>query len=112
MHRVKTGIEGLDEILHGGFLTQTANLVEGAPGTGKTTLGMQFIYNGIQLYDEPGLIVTFEEFPQQYYRDAASFGGDFKKLEREGLRKDVLTSPEVTRLDLQRVGGMSVTAAK
>ncbi len=45
MQRVKTGIMELDEMLHGGFLPQTANVVEGAPGTGKTTLGMQFIYN-------------------------------------------------------------------
>jgi len=98
MQRVKTGIKGLDEMLHGGFLPQTANLVEGAPGTGKTTLGMQFIYNGITLYDEPGIILTFEEFPQQYYRDAAAFGWDFKALEREGRLKVIMTSPEVGRL--------------
>ena len=83
MERVKTGIEGLDKMLNGGFLPQTANLIEGAPGTGKTTLGMQFIYSGITRYNEPGVILTFEEFPQQYYRDAASLGWDFKKLERE-----------------------------
>ena len=64
--RVKTGIAELDQMLYGGFLPQSANLIEGAPGTGKTTLGMQFIYNGITRYDEPGLILTFEEFPQQY----------------------------------------------
>ena len=68
MDRVKTGITGLDEMLGGGFLPKTANLVEGAPGTGKTTLGMQFIYNGITQFNEPGIIITFEEFPKQYYR--------------------------------------------
>ena len=52
--RVKTDIKGLDEMLNGGFLPQTANLVEGPPGTGKSTLGMQFIYNGIRYHDEPG----------------------------------------------------------
>jgi circadian clock protein KaiC len=106
MERVKTGIAGLDEMLHGGFLPQTANLVEGAPGTGKTTLGMQFIYNGIVQFGEPGLIVTFEEFPQQYYRDAASFGWDFRRLEQEGKLRIIMTSPEITRLDLESVGGM------
>lgn len=106
MERVKTGIAGLDEMLHGGFLPRTANLVEGAPGTGKTTLGMQFIYNGIVQFGEPGLIVTFEEFPQQYYRDAASFGWDFRRLEQEGKLRVIMTSPEVTRLDLESVGGM------
>ena len=64
--RVKTGISGFDDMLGGGFLPQSANLVEGAPGTGKSTLGMQYIYNGIVNYNEPGLIITFEEFPQQY----------------------------------------------
>jgi circadian clock protein KaiC len=111
MQRVKTGIVELDEMLSGGFLPQTANLVEGAPGTGKTTLGMQFIYNGITQYDEPGLILTFEEFPQQYYRDASSFGWDFKQLEQEGKLKVIMTSPEISRLDLENVGGMIETMA-
>ncbi|HHN93889.1 MAG TPA: hypothetical protein ENK17_03900, partial [Anaerolineae bacterium] len=105
MERVKTGIPGLDEMLRGGFLPQTANLVEGAPGTGKTTLGMQFIYHGITACDEPGLILTFEEFPQQYYNDAANFGWDFRRLEREGKLRVMMTSPEVSRADLEQVGG-------
>lgn len=111
MQRVKTGIKGLDEMLKGGFLPQTANLVEGAPGTGKTTLGMQFIYNGITQYNEPGIILTFEEFPQQYYRDAATFGWDFKALEKQGLLKVIMTSPEVSKLDLEQVNGMIETLA-
>jgi len=105
MNRVKTGIKGLDEMLCGGFLPETANLVEGAPGTGKTTLGMQFINNGITLYDEPGLIITFEQFSQQYYRDAASFGWDFRGLEDAGKLRVIMTSPEVSRADLESVGG-------
>lgn len=109
MERVKTGIARLDDMLRGGFLPQTANLVEGAPGTGKTTLGMQFIYSGITLYNEPGLIVTFEEFPQQYYRDAANFGWDFRALEEQGKLRVIMTSPEVSRQDLESVGGMIET---
>jgi len=105
MERVKTGVPGLDEMLCGGFLPQTANLVEGAPGTGKTTLGMQFIYHGIVACGEPGLILTFEEFPQQYYNDAASFGWDFRQMEREGKLRVMMTSPEVSKTDLEQVGG-------
>jgi circadian clock protein KaiC len=105
MDRVKTGIKGLDTMLGGGFLRDTANLVEGAPGTGKTTLGMQFIYNGIQA-NEPGLIITFEEFPQQYYHDAAAFGWNFVDLEKQGLLKVVMTSPEASRLDIESVDGL------
>jgi circadian clock protein KaiC len=111
MERVKTGIKGLDEMLNGGFLPQSANLVEGAPGTGKTTFGMQFIHTGITQFDEPGLIITFEEFSQQYYHDAAAFGWDFEKLEKEGKLKVIMTSPEVSRLDLESVGGMIETHA-
>lgn len=112
MERVKTGIAGLDEMLYGGFLPLTANVVEGAPGTGKTTLGMQFIYSGIVQYNEPGIILTFEEFPQQYYRDAASFGWDFRALEAEGKLRVIMTSPEVTRRDLESMGGIIESMAE
>ncbi len=106
IEKVKTGIAGLDEMTGGGFVRGTANLVEGAPGTGKTTLGMQFIYNGIVKDNEPGLIITFEEFPQQYYHDAAAFGWDFVGLEKKGLLKVIMTSPEVSRLDVESIDGM------
>ncbi len=105
MKRVRTGIPGLDQMLCGGFLPQTANLIEGAPGTGKTTFGMQFIYNGIVQDNEAGIILTFEEFPQQYYRDAASFGWDFRQLERENKLRIIMSSPEVSKADLENIGG-------
>ena len=105
MERVRTGIPGFDELLGGGFLPQSANLVEGAPGTGKSTLGMQFIYHGIAACGEPGLILTFEELPEQYYRDALSFGWDFRRMEREGKLRVVMSSPEVSKADLEKVGG-------
>ncbi len=102
--RVPTGIPGLDEMLHGGFLSQTANLIEGAPGCGKTTLGMQFIRYGA-LHGEPGIILTFEQFPAQYYRDAASFGWDFRALERAGVLQVIMSSPEVSKADLESFNG-------
>ena len=105
MDRVKTGIPGLDDMLCGGLLAQSANLVEGAPGTGKSTLGMQFIYHGIVACGEPGLILTFEEFPQQYYRSAASFGWDLRRLEEERKLRVVMSSPEVSLAEMEQVGG-------
>jgi circadian clock protein KaiC len=104
LERVSTGVSGLDAMLGGGYLSQTANLVEGAPGCGKTTLGMQFIREGARR-GEAGIILTFEEFPQQYYRDAAAFGWDFRDFERRDLLRVVMTSPEVTKVDLERVNG-------
>ncbi|MGD2040677.1 MAG: ATPase domain-containing protein, partial [Anaerolineae bacterium] len=59
-----------------------------------------------------GLIVTFEEFPQQYYRDAEGFGWDFRQLEREGKLRVIMTSPEVSRADLESVGGTIETLAR
>ncbi|MBN2305304.1 MAG: ATPase [Anaerolineae bacterium] len=103
--RVPTGIAELDRMLHGGLLPGTANLVEGAPGTGKSTLGMQFIQHGITVCNEPGLILTFEEFPQQYYQDAANFGWDFHAHEANDKLRVIMTSPEVTRADLRQING-------
>ncbi len=106
MDRVHTGIEGLDELLYGGLLRGDAMLVAGAPGTGKTSLGMQFLYNGAAKYNEPGLLITFEEFPQRIYRDALSFGWDFPALEEEGKLKVLFTSPEVLQQDIIRDQGL------
>jgi len=103
--RVPTGIAGLDQMLHGGLLPQSANLLEGAPGTGKSTIGMQFIQHGIVAQGEPGLILTFEEFPQQYYRDAANFGWDFQAHEAADKLRVIMSSPDVSRRDLQQING-------
>jgi circadian clock protein KaiC len=106
MDRVKTGIEGLDQLLYGGFLRGDAVIVAGAPGTGKTSLGMQYVHNGITKYRENGLFITFEEFPERIYRDAGSFGWDFRALEEQGKLKVLFTSPEVLQQDVIREQGI------
>jgi|DewCreStandDraft_5_1066085.scaffolds.fasta_scaffold00451_18 circadian clock protein KaiC len=92
--RVTTGIPGLDEMLHGGFLPGSSVLVGGAPGTGKTTLALQFLTHGAQ-QGQAGLWISFEEFPQSVFRDAQSLGWDLHDLERRGLLHMLFTSPEV-----------------
>ena len=106
MDRVKTGIEGLDQLLFGGLLPGDAMLVSGAPGTGKTSLGMQYLYNGITKYQQPGLFITFEEFPQRIYRDAANYGWDFRALQDAGQLKVLFTSPEILQQDIVREEGL------
>jgi circadian clock protein KaiC len=106
MDRVRTGIDGLDQLLHGGFLRGDAVLVAGAPGTGKTSLGMQYIYNGATEYQEPGIFITFEEFPERIYRDAENYGWDFRGLEEQGKLKVLFTSPEVLQQDIIRDQGI------
>jgi circadian clock protein KaiC len=93
--RTKTGIVGLDKMLNGGLIHGTVTLIAGSPGTGKTTLGLQFIYNGATKYNENGLIVTFEELPDQIYKDASEFGWDLRSLEEKNKIKVMATSPFV-----------------
>ena len=57
---VKSGIKGLDEVLFGGIPRGNIILVAGTAGTGKTTLGVEFVYRGARQFNEPGVIVLFE----------------------------------------------------
>ena len=70
---VSTGIEGLDDILRGGFPQNRLYLVEGEPGTGKTTLALQFLLEGARL-GEPGLYVTLSESSDELRAVAQSHG--------------------------------------
>ncbi len=106
MGKLPLGIKGLDELFLGGLIEGHSLLIEGAPGTGKTTLGLQFVYHGASELDEPGIIVTFEQFPEQLYRDAAQFGWDLRALEDEDKLRVISTSPEVFNEQIQEPGGM------
>jgi circadian clock protein KaiC len=95
MDKAVSGIQGLDEVLQGGYPLQSAIIVEGEPGTGKTTLGFQFLYHGIILQNEPGLYITFEEFPEQLYKNMKQFGWDLKELERKNKLRVICVSPQL-----------------
>lgn len=71
--RLATGIEGLDDILQGGFPANRIYLVEGEPGAGKTTLALQFLMEGVRL-GEAGLYVTLSETKEELEASAASHG--------------------------------------
>ena len=58
--RISTGIAGLDDVLNGGLTPHCLYLVEGSPGTGKTTLGLQFLLDGAAR-GERGLYITLSE---------------------------------------------------
>lgn len=93
--RVTTGIKELDDMLGGGFLPNSMALVRGAPGTGKTSLALQFLLHGAAKRGEPGLIISFEEFPSSLHRDAESLGWNLRDLEASGKLHLMFTSPAV-----------------
>ena len=95
MTRARTGIQGFDEMLGGGLMRNDAIMVAGPAGSGKTTLGLEFLINGITRYGENGIYVTFEEMPDQIYRDATNLGWDIKKLEDAGQLRIICTSPHL-----------------
>jgi circadian clock protein KaiC len=88
-------MKGIDEMLNGGFVPGSMVLVRGAPGTGKTSFSLQFLVHGAMKQNEPGLLISFEEFPSSLYRDAESLGWDLKSLEASGKLHLMFTSPEV-----------------
>ena len=80
VQKVPTGIEGFDDICHGGLPTGRATLISGTSGTGKTVFSLHFLYNGIKQFGEPGIFVTFEESPIDILRNASSFGWALQDL--------------------------------
>jgi len=99
--RARLGVPGLDEMLSGGLIAGSIALFQGAPGTGKTTLGMQFLYEGVKQQGESGLLITFEQFPHTLYRDALAHGWNLRELEQDGKLRVVFTSPQVFLSSLQ-----------
>ena len=71
--RTATGVEGLDAILHGGLLAGRSYLLEGDPGTGKTTIALRFLMEGAAR-GERGLYVTLSETEAELRDGAASHG--------------------------------------
>ena len=70
----KTGIDGLDDILNGGIVNNSTTLVSGNPGAGKSILGLQYIYNGIEQFGEKGIFLSFEENTEDLRQAAESIG--------------------------------------
>ena len=81
--KIKTGIDGLDVMLKGGFLRGRNILLSGPAGSGKSTLAMQFVYYGAS-NGEKSLYVTLEESKEKLIEDMLKFGLDLEKAQQKG----------------------------
>ena len=92
--RARTGIDGLDDVLGGGFPRNRLYLIQGNPGSGKTTAGLQFLLQG-RAEGEAGLCVTLSETAHELNGVARSHGWSLEGIQlyelapgEEGLKSD------------------------
>src|SRR6266581_780666 len=108
---IRTGIDGLDEILLGGIPRNNVILVQGPAGSGKTLMGIEFIYRGITEFNEPGIIVVFESGPGKIIRDAAGFGWNLPELQQQNKLKIVFTTAQVLDRELRSPNSLLLETA-
>jgi circadian clock protein KaiC len=94
-----TGIKGFDEISEGGLPQNRTTLVSGNAGSGKTLFGIDFLIKGATDYNEPGILMSFEETEDELYKDVASLNMDLPRL--VSRKKIVLDHVILERKDIQ-----------
>jgi circadian clock protein KaiC len=108
VEKIRTMIEGFDDISHGGLPIGRTTLLSGTSGTGKTLFSLQFLFNGISYFNEPGVFVTFEESPSDIIKNACIFGWDLQRLIEEGKLFILDASPDPEGQDI--VGNFDLSA--
>jgi len=78
--KIRTGIPGFDLIVDGGLKEGKTIVLSGESGSGKSTFGMQFLYNGASDFGEPGIFVTLTQSPQDLISDFRGYGWHIEKL--------------------------------
>ncbi len=81
MKRIKTGIDGLDDLVNGGFPEKTVHLIRGPTGSAKTLFGLQYIQEGVK-EGEKGLFLSVEESRDNMKRAVESFDLDWEPYEK------------------------------
>jgi len=102
MDLVKTGIEGLDSMLGGGFPKGHIVTVMGSFGTGKTTLGMQFLLHGLAK-GERGIFITLEEEVESLIANAASYGWDLSPYVKDKRLALIKLEPSDVKITITKV---------
>ena len=80
VRKIETGIAGFDDLLEGGLPQGRATLISAGTGCGKTVLLSEFLYRGIEKYNQPGVFVTFEERPHEILRNLRNFSWNIDAL--------------------------------
>ena len=93
-----TGIEGMDDILGGGFPKNRLYLIQGDPGVGKTTLALQFLMEGVR-QKEQGLYISLSETKEELLEVANSHGWSldgFAVMELSAIENELLQEAQNT----------------
>lgn len=105
--KIATGIQGFDELSHGGLTPNRTSLLLGGPGSGKTVFALQTLVNAARRRDEPGIFVAFEETTRQIIANAAGFDWDLPALVKNKLFfLEAQLSPEVVQSGAFDLSGM------
>ena len=97
-----TGIQGLDEITGGGLPRGRPTLICGGAGCGKTLLAAEFLVRGAVQFNEPGVLMAFEETEKELTANVASLGFDLAGLVRQ--KKIVVDYVHIERSEVQESG--------
>ncbi|UOR04656.1 circadian clock protein KaiC [Hymenobacter aerilatus] len=97
-----TGIDGLDEITEGGLPKGRPTLVCGSAGCGKTLMAIEFLVRGILDYNEPGVLMTFEETAAELSSNVASLGFDLPQMQANKMLR--LDHVHVDRSEIEETG--------
>lgn len=109
MPRATTGVPGLDPRLQGGFPLNRAILIHGEPGSGKSTMALQFLAAGLEA-GENGVCVSVDEKPRHLLDDVAPFGWDLEKAASDGRLTMLDASPYFTKIRNKTKSSMPVDA--
>ncbi len=102
LEKCPTGINGLDEVIHGGLPRGRPTLVCGSAGCGKSLLGIEFLVRGAVEFNEPGVLMTFEESAEDIKKNVASLGFDLDDLIRR--KKIAIDFVHVERSEIEENG--------
>jgi circadian clock protein KaiC len=103
-----TGIQGFDEITTGGLPKGRPTLVCGGAGCGKTLFGIEFLVRGATQFDEPGVLMSFEETSEELTTNVASLGFDLEGLIKN--KKIVLDHVHIERSEIEETGEYDLEA--